>query len=104
MEPTPTPAPAGITNPLDGILPDFSVFGAEFTAWWQKLLGGLWAVCLIAAVVSLMIALVKLHKATTNNIPGQADEAKSAAVWAGAAVGALAGLAVIVGGIFALAS
>ena len=83
MEPT-TPttapaAPAGLSNPFTGLVPDFSVFGGDFTTWWQKLFVGLWALCLIVAAVYLLTSLVKLHKATNNNIPGQADEAKTAA-------------------------
>jgi hypothetical protein len=102
-EPTPAPAPAGADNPFAGLTADFSVFGGEFTTWWQKLFVGLWALCLVAAGVYLLVSLVKLHKATNNNIPGQADEAKTAALWAGGALGALAGFAVITGAIFTLA-
>ena len=76
-------------NPFAGLVPDFSVFGAEFPSWWQKLFVGLWALCLIVAAVYLLTSLVKLHKATNNNIPGQADEAKTAAMWAGGVVQAM---------------
>ena len=34
---------AAIDNPISGLVPDFNVFGAEFTTWWQKLFAGLWA-------------------------------------------------------------
>ena len=47
--------------------------------------------------------MVKLHKATNNNIPGQADEAKTAAMWAGGSMLALGGFAIITGAIFTLA-
>ena len=89
MDPTPTaPPPApGMSNPFAGLVPDFSVFGGDFTTWWQKLFVGLWAICLIVAAVYLLTSLVKLHKATNNNIPGQADEAKTAAMWAGGSLG-----------------
>jgi len=90
-------------NPFSGITADFTVFGAEFTTWWQKLFAGLWALCIIAAAAYLLMALVSMHKATTNNIPGQADEAKSKATWAGAALGGLVGFGVIVGAIITLA-
>ena len=105
MEPTPHPRRAGpwMSNPFAGLVPDFSVFGADFTTWWQKLFVGLWALCLIVAAVYLLTSLVKLHKATNNNIPGQADEAKTAAMWAGGSLGALCGFAVIVGAVFTLA-
>ena len=95
--------PTSFSNPFAGLVPDFSVFGGDFTTWWQKLFVGLWAICLIVAAVYLLTSLVKLHKATNNNIPGQADEAKTAAMWAGGSLGALCGFAVIVGAVFTLA-
>lgn len=90
-------------NPISGLVPDISMFGAQFTLWWQKLFVGGWAVLIVVAIGALAMALGKLHKATTNNIPGQADEAKSHAGWAAAALGALVGLGVIVTAIFAIA-
>ena len=92
-----------MTNPFSGLTADWTVFGGEFDTWWKRLFAGLWAMCILAAAVYLLVSLVKLHKATNNNIPGQADEAKTSAVWAGAALGALAGFAVIVGAIFTFA-
>ena len=62
-----------------------------------------WALAIIAAAAYLLISLVRLHKATNNNIPGQADEAKTAAAWAGGSLAALCGFAVIVGAVFTLA-
>lgn len=90
-------------NPFANLVPDFSIFGAEFTAWWQKLFVGLWAALIIAAGASLLIAILHMRKATSNNIPGQADEAKSHAVWAGGALGLLAGFGVVAGAIFTVA-
>ena len=101
--PTPTPTPAGMSNPISGMVPDGSVFGTEFTALWQRIFVGIWFLLIVAAVVALALALGQLHKATTNNIPGQASEAKSHATWAGVALGALGGLAVIVTAIFTVA-
>jgi len=92
-----------MTNPFSGLVPDFSVFGAEFTTWWQKLFVGGWAAAIIVACVVLLTSFVKLHKATNNNIPGQADEAKTAAMWAGGSVVALAGFGVIVAAILTVA-
>jgi len=92
-----------MTNPFANLVPDFSVFGAEFTTWWTKLFVGMWAAAIIVAGVFLLTSLVKLHKATNNNIPGQADEAKTAAMWAAGSLAALAGFGVIVGAIFTLA-
>ena len=106
MAPTPTPTPtpvAGVGNPISGMVPDGSVFGTEFTTLWQRIFVGLWFVLIVFAVAALAMALAKLHKATANNIPGQADESRSHALFAGVALGALVGLGVIVGAIFTVA-
>lgn len=89
-------------NPIDGIDPDFTVFGAKFTAWWQLLFAGLWAACIIVALGYLLVSILRMRRATSNNVPGQADEAKSQAMWAGGAAGGLIGFGVIVAGLFAL--
>lgn len=89
-------------NPIDDIEPDFSVFGAEFTAWWQILFAGLWAAAIIIALAYCLVAILRMRRATANNVPGQADEAKSSAMWAGAAAGGLIGFGVIVGALFAI--
>jgi hypothetical protein len=92
-----------MSNPFAGLVPDFSVFGADFTTWWQKLFAALWAVCIIVAGAALLIALLQMRKATNNNIPGQADEAKSHAIWAGGSLGVLAGAGVVLGAIITVA-
>lgn len=92
-----------MTNPFDGLVPDFSVFGAQFTTWWTKLFVGLWALLIIAAAVYLAMSLLQIRRATHNNVPGQADEAKTQAVWAGAALGGLVGFGTIIGAILTVA-
>ena len=47
-------------NPLDGVIPDFSIFGAEVTELWQKLLGGIWALAIVASIVFLIMGLIKV--------------------------------------------
>jgi len=94
---------AAPTNPIGGLVPDGTVFGAEFTAWWQKAFVGLWFILIVGAVIFLALALSKLHKATNNNTPGMADEAKSHAMFSGVALAALVGLGVIVTAIFTIA-
>lgn len=89
-------------NPFDNLIPDFNVFGAEFTTWWQKLFTGLWAVGIIVSAAFLIVALLKIRKANNNTAPGQEDDAKSQAMWAGAALGGLVGFGVILTAIFAL--
>jgi hypothetical protein len=98
-----TTVQVAIENPFSGLVPDFTVFGAEFTTWWQKLFVALWALLLICAGGALLISFLQMRKATSNNIPGQADEAKSHAIWAGGAVVCLAGFGVLMGAILAVA-
>lgn len=101
--PTPAPAPAGGGNPISGMVPDGGVFGPDFTTLWHRVFTGIWFLLIVAAAAALAMALAKLHKATTNNIPGQADESRSHALWSGVALGCLVGLGVIVGAIFTVA-
>ena len=93
-----------IDNPFTNLIPNFTIFGADFTAWWQKLFAALWALCIIGAAVFLLLSITQLRKATSNNIPGQADEAKTHAVWAGSVLFGLLGFGVILAAIFAIAS
>ncbi len=94
---------AGIDNPLDGILPDFTVFGAKFTAWWQKLLGALWAIAILVTIGFLIWGIAKMGKADDGN-PGVYRQGQQAAKAAGIALCCEAALTVIVGAILAIAS
>ena len=91
-----------IDNPLDGILPDFSIFGVEFTALWQKILAGLWGLAIVAAVIIVIIGIGNMAVATTGGNPSAYKDARNQALWAGISLGLLAALAVIVGAILAL--
>ena len=90
-------------NPLDGILPDFSIFGAEFTELWQKLLAGVWALGIVASIVFLILGLVKIGNNGETN-PQAVAEGKRQVLWASISLGALVSLGVIVGAIIALVS
>lgn len=91
-----------IDNPLDGILPDFSVFGTEFTELWQKLIAAAWGVAIIIAIVFLIINITGMATATSGGNPNDYKQARSAAMWSGISIGVLAALAVIVGAVLAL--
>lgn len=93
----------GFDNPFADLFPDFTLFGTEFTNWWQKLFMALWALLILGAGGYLLYSFLAMRKATNNNIPGQADEAKSHAIWAAASVGCLAAFGVIMGAILAVA-
>lgn len=89
-------------NPFDGLMPDFSVFGAEFTEWWQKLFAGFWALAFIAAAGFLLAGILALRRATNQNMPGQVDEAKSTLAWRAAALAGVIGFGVIITAVITL--
>ncbi|MGO1612463.1 pilin [Brevibacterium aurantiacum] len=92
-----------IPNPVEGVVPDFSIFGAEFTELWQKLLAGVWGIALVIAVLFLIVGIVAMGKNSDSN-PHEYKKGRTQAMWAGISLGGLAALAVIVGAILALVS
>lgn len=91
-----------VDNPIDGVVPDFTVFGAEFNSWWKKLFGALWALGIIFALGNLVLAIATISQ-TKGSHPGELQEARKSAAYSAAALAALAGFAVIVGAILAVA-
>jgi hypothetical protein len=91
-----------IDNPLNGILPNFAVFGVQFTQLWQKLIAGLWGIAIVTAVVFVIIGITSMATATAGSNPMEYKVGRTKAVWAGIALALLAALAVIVGGILSL--
>jgi len=90
-----------IDNPLNGILPNFSIFGVEFTSLWQKLVAGIWAIGIILAVVFLVVGVTQMAGASSSGNPAAYKDARTQAMWAGISLGILAALSVIVGAILA---
>ena len=91
-----------IDNPLNGILPDFSIFGVQFTELWQKLIAGIWALCIIVAIIALGWSLGSMAAATAGSNPADYKLGRTRAIWAGISLGALAAFGVIVGAILAV--
>lgn len=89
---------AAIDNPLDGVFPDFSIFGVQFTELWQKILGGIWALALVFSIGYLIWGIVQMGKSDDGN-PNAYKQGRKAAIMAGIALGCLAALTVIVGAI-----
>jgi len=85
-----------VENPLNGIIPDFAIFGAEFTAIWQKLAAGLWGLAIIIAIGYLGHGVLGIAQ-NRGGHPGNLRESKKEALNAGIALGGLIMLAVIVG-------
>lgn len=91
-----------IDNPLGGILPNFSIFGVEFTQLWQKLVAGIWGISIILAIVFLIVGVGQMAAASSGGNPSAYKDARTQAMWAGISLGVLAALSVIVGAILAL--
>lgn len=88
-------------NPLDGIIPDFTIFGAEFTQLWQKLLGGVWGIAIVVVIVFLIMGFVKIAQNGETN-PQAVAEGKKQVLWSFIGLGCLVALAVIVGAVIAI--
>ena len=91
-----------IDNPLNGILPNFGIFGVQFTQLWQKLLAGAWGMAIVVAIVFLVIGLTSMATATAGSNPMDYKIGRTKAIWAAISLGLLAALVVIVGGILAV--
>jgi len=84
-----------VTNPLNNIVPNFTIFGAQYTAIWQKLAAGLWGLAILIAVGYLGHGLLGIAQ-NRGGHPGQLRDSRREAVNAGVALGGLISLAVIV--------
>ncbi len=94
--------PAAVKNPLDGVLPSFTIFGAQFTALWQKLAAGLWGVAIIVAIFWLGRGVLSIAQARQSSHPGALEGAKKDTAHAGMALGGLVALGALVGIILAV--
>lgn len=91
-----------IDNPLDGIVPDFGVFGVEFTELWQKLIAAIWGICIVVGVVVLLLGITRMASASNSQNPNEYRLARLRVAWAALSLGLLAAISVIVGAILAL--
>lgn len=83
-------------NPIANVVPNFTIFGAEFTAIWQKLAAGLWGLAILIAVGYLAHGILGIAQ-NRGGHPGNLRESKKEALNAGIALGGLISLAVVVG-------
>jgi len=97
--------PLAIQNPLNGIIPDFSFGGTEFTALWQKLIAAVWGIAILIGIVYLIIGIVAMAGASgdVNPNPQQHAVGRKKALWAAVSIGFLAALALVVGAILSFA-
>ena len=96
---------ATVPNPLDNIVPNFTIFGTEFTQLWQKLIAGLWGLAIIVAVVYLILGVGSMAAASgVSANPMAHAEGRRKAIGATVAIAVLAALGVIVGAILHIVS
>ncbi|HZC72728.1 MAG TPA: hypothetical protein VE442_18665 [Jatrophihabitans sp.] len=57
-----TTTAAASKNPFDGVVPNFSIFGADFNAWWKKLLAGVWGLAIVYCGFKLFPAALSMHR------------------------------------------
>jgi len=91
-----------IDNPIDGIVPNFGIFGAEFTAWWQKLFAAAWALGLLVAIFFLLQGVVTMANAGDN--PHDYAQGRGRAIKALIGLVLVAAFAVLVGAVLSVAS
>ena len=95
----------GSYNPFDGVTPDITVFGVKFENTITLILGGLWAACLIAGAIGMLLGGGKWALATkvTHSVEGALEGSegfKKAAI----ATGVIALIGVIFGAIMFITS
>lgn len=88
-----------IDNPLDGILPDFSLWGTGVGDSWRRLMGAFWAACLAVCTIWVIAAAAKMGMANKRGFAGQQVEAKQSFFDAAIGLGACAGASIIIGGV-----
>lgn len=103
-QPPPSEPPPGGTrnNPFEGVVPDFSVFGIQFTQAWQKLLGGVWGVAFVVVAFGAIRAVLELQSARRGGYQSSVLEHTESAKRSGIALAALAGIGLIFGAVIAL--
>jgi hypothetical protein len=89
-------------NPFNGVVPNFSIFGVEFTKAWQKLLAGVWGLAFVIVAFGAIRAVIELQHAKKGGYQSSVLEHTESAKRSGLALGALAALGIIFGAVIAL--
>ena len=51
-----------VSDPFKGVVPDFTIFGTDFNAWWKKMLAGVWALSIVYCAFKLFPAAMSVHR------------------------------------------
>ena len=90
-------------NPLGGITPDFSLFGPSVGQTWRRFIAAIWAACLAACAMWMIVSGAKWSAANRRGFAAQQVDAKASFMDAAVGFGVCAGASIVVGGvIFAL--
>lgn len=69
-------------DPFDGVVPNFAIFGADFNAWWKKLLAGVWALSIVYCAFRLFPAAISLHRSrTVGNVTSLGEASQELKFW-----------------------
>lgn len=90
-------------NPLDGITPNYSIFGGDFVAKYQLIIGGVWGLLILGAIVFFLVSLAGVRKAFDSANPQAAKTARGRLIGAAVALGLLIAATVVVGAIIMVA-
>lgn len=96
------PQPGGGKNPFNGVVPDFSIFGVEFTNAWQKLLAGLWGLAFVVTAFGAIRATLELQHAKKGGYQAGVLEHTESVKKSGLALAGLSALGIIFGAVVAL--
>ena len=76
-------------NPFDGVKPDSSWLGDNFTTQWKAALGGVWFICILGAAFFLLKAVTRLRHFKNAKIPQKAEAAKGEVIGTSVMTGAV---------------
>lgn len=89
----------GTWNPLDGVKPDFSLFGPTVGTTWRRVVGAFWAACLGICAVWIIKAGATFAMARNRGMVGQVNAAKSDLLDAALGLGLCVSSFIIIGAV-----
>jgi hypothetical protein len=73
---------AASKDPFDGVVPNFAIFGADFNAWWKKLLAGVWGISIVYCAFKLFPAALSVHRSrTVGNVTSLGEASQDLKFW-----------------------